>query len=173
MVNLFELQDEKIVLNEICFNSKTLKEVTKVFKKDKNYMKVFLAIFYMTCPDNKRNPYWQLREHEKEEIIMRECGIDFSTDEPVFQEALDFCNKLYSTPTRRLYLASKKGLDNVAEYIENNKIKQGADGNEEIYSGIMMKIAKMNEEFKKLERVHEEEISAALRGGASLAYDEQ
>lgn len=172
MVALFELQDGKIVLNEICYTSKTLKEVMKVFKKKEQYLKVYLVLFYMTCSDNKRNPFWQVREHEKEEIILKECEVDFGLDEPIYQEALDFCTRLYSTPTRRLYLASKKGLDKIAIYIEDTAIKQGEGGNEDVYLDYMMKSAKINEEFKKLERAHDEEVSAALRGGAKLSYDE-
>lgn len=173
MVGLFEVQEGKLTLNEICYTSKTLKEVMKVFKKKENYMKVYLVLFYMTCPDNKRNPYWQLREHEKEEVILKECEVDFSLDEPIYHEAIEYCNKLYSTPTRRIYLAHKKGMDKVATYIEDTAIKQGEEGNEDTYLDYMMKTAKINEEFKKLERVHEEEVSAALRGGASLAYDQK
>lgn len=172
MVDLFHLEDGKIVLTEICYTSTTFKEVMKVFKKDRNFLKVFLALFYMTCPDRKRNPYWDLREHEKEVIIFKECEINFSIDEPVWEEALEFCKKLYTTPTQRLVLAAKKGMDKTAEYLEDTKITSGKDGSDETYFSLMGRLSKISQEFQQLQKIHEEEVQAAIRGGGELSYDE-
>lgn len=172
MVNLFELVEDKVVLTEICYTSKTFKEVMKVFKKDKNYMKVFQVLFYLTCPDKKRNPYWDLREDEKEAFIIKEADINFSIDEPIWEEALEYCRKLYETPHRRIYLAGKTGLDKLADYLKDTKITTGNDGNDEIYMNTMSRLGKITTEFAQLQKIHDEEVTSALRGGAQASYDE-
>lgn len=173
MVSLFELQDGKIVLTEICFTSKTFKEVMRVFKKNKNYEKTFLILFYMTCPDKTRNPYWEVQEAEKETLIIKECEIDFSLDEPIYEEALIFCRKLYSTPHTRLYESGKIGMDKIADYLKDTQLtKESNDDAKELYMNMMGRLGKLSEDFSKLKKVHDEEVRAALRGGAKMAYDE-
>ncbi len=173
MVDLFELQDEKIVLTEICYTNKTFKEVMRVFKKNKNYIQVFQVLFYMTCPDKRRNPYWDLNEAIKEGVILRENALDFSLDEPIWEEALALCHELYKTPKKRLYLAGKIGMDNVADFLTDNKLKMGADKDNEIYSMWMNKLGRISEEFSKLEKAFDEEVLSAIRGGQEESYDEK
>lgn len=172
MVSLFELQDGKIVLTEICYTNKTFKEVMKVFKKDKNYMKVFLILFYLTCPDKKRNPYWDLQEHEKEEVIFRECELDFSIDEPAYLEALKLCEELYKTPMKRFFLDCKIGLEKQGEYLRNTKITFGRDGNDTTYLGTLKSMGAITQQFVQVQKMHDEELGAALRGGGEQSYDE-
>ena len=45
------------------------------------YMSVYLYIFYMTCPDPDMNPFFNMPEHEKEELIIDEINL---TESPKF-----------------------------------------------------------------------------------------
>lgn len=171
-VELFKIQDGKIVLNEICYTSKTLKDVVEVFKDNDNYMKVFTFLFYMYCPHPNKNPYVNVPEHEKEDLLIHECEIDFSLDEPVFEAAKVYCEKLYLTPTRRFYLDCKVGLEKQGTYLRDTKITTGRDGNDTTYLATLKAVGAINDQFAKVEKAYEAELQAAVRGGGQKAYDE-
>lgn len=172
MVSLFELQDGKIILNEICYTSKTLKEIQKVFKKDKNYMKVYTYLFYLTCPDKKKNPFWDIAESEKEEFLSHECEIDFSLDEPAFNAAREFCEKLYTTPTKRFFLDCKIGIEKQGEYLRKTTITFGRDGNDSTYLAALKSMGSISSQFAQVQKMFDDEVGSSLRGGGEASYDE-
>lgn len=171
-VKFLELQDGKVVLTEICYTSKTLKEVIRVFKKDKNYMKVFNFLFHLYCPDPLRNPFLNVPEHEKEDMLMREFEIDFSLDEDVFELAKKFTEKIFTTPTRRFYLDCKVGLEKQGEYLRETQISTGRDGNDTTYLATLKAVGVINDQFAKVEKAYEAELKASVRGGSERSYDE-
>lgn len=173
MVDLFEIQDGKVIPSVICYSSKTLKEVMKVFKKDKNYLKVYTALFYLTCPDKKRNPYWDLPENEKEEVVLKEAEINFSLDEKSYVDALAFCEKLYNTPTKRFFLDVKIGMEKQGAYLREAKITPGRDGSDTAYLGMLKSAGTIADQFLKVQKITDEEVGAAIRGGHAISYDEE
>ena len=171
-IDLFKLQDGKIVLTEICYTAKTLKDVMEAFKEEKDYMKVFTFLFYLYCPHPTKNPYVNVPEHEKEELLIRECEIDFSLDEPAFDAAKVYCEKLYLTPTRRFYLDCKVGLEKQGDYLRTTKITTGRDGNDTTYLATLKSVGAINDQFAKVEKAYEAELQAAVRGGGQKSFDE-
>ena len=43
------------------------------------YLSVYQYIFYMTCPDPDMNPFFNMPEHEREDIVIEEIGFEEST----------------------------------------------------------------------------------------------
>ena len=53
-----------------------------------DYLSVYQYIFYMTCPDPDLNPFFNMAEHEKEDLIIDEIKFKISTEDDQIQHAL-------------------------------------------------------------------------------------
>lgn len=169
MVKIFDVQNKQVVPTEFCYTSKTLRRVMEELPD--TYLKVYQYAFYMTCPNSDLNAYFDVPEDDKEELIIKELEIDFSLDEDIIVECVDFCKKLYQTPTYRAYLGIKNFLDNLADYMATTKLEHGRDGN--ITSGVnaAAKFESIRQSYKGALKDMEEEQKSTVRGGKSLAYD--
>ena len=108
IVKLFDIQNEKVVLTEHCYTLNFLKAIMDEYPN--TYMSVYQYLFYMACPDPEANPFFNLPEHEKEDIIIEEVKLEESTEDPKIRYALDMCTKMYETPTFRAYMGIKKSF---------------------------------------------------------------
>lgn len=108
MVRLFDIQNGKVTATEHCYTLKFLKDIMDEFPQD--HLKIYAYLFYMSCPNPDLNPFFDVPEQDKEEMIMQEVGGDFSSEEEMIQEALHRCKKLYETPTYRAYQGIKIAL---------------------------------------------------------------
>ena len=52
------------------------------------YLSVYLYIFYMTCPDPDMNPFFNMPEHEKEELIIEEIDLEESPEDEAIRNAI-------------------------------------------------------------------------------------
>jgi len=112
IVKLFDIQNSKLVLTEHCYSLPFLKNIMTEYP-DTN-MQVYQYIFYMSCPNPDLNPFFNLPEHEKEDIIIEEIGLEESPEDGKIRYALDMCKKMYETPTYRAYVGIKAMLDRLA-----------------------------------------------------------
>ena len=71
MVKLFEIENGVIIPTEHCDTLDTLKKIKTSYK---DYMQVYLYIFYMTCPNPDQNPFFDVRDTDKEELILSQLG---------------------------------------------------------------------------------------------------
>ena len=69
ITKLFDIQNDKVVVTEHCYTLNFLKEIMDQYPE--TYMSIYQYLFYMTAPDPESNPFFNLPEHEKEDI--REC----------------------------------------------------------------------------------------------------
>ena len=74
IVKLFDIQNSKVVLTEHCYTLPFLRKIMDEYPD--NYMQVYQYIFYLSCPDPDLNPFFNLPEHEKEDIIIEEIGLE-------------------------------------------------------------------------------------------------
>ena len=137
------------------------------------YMKVYSYLFYMTCPDPDLNPFFNLRETDKEDIIIEECKLEDSTEDPKIRYALDMCFKLYETPTFRAYMGIKKALDHMATYMAETQITDGRDGNISQIRAVAKDFDAIRQSFKGAYKDLKDEQQTSVRGGQGLAYDQQ
>ena len=170
MVRLFDIQNGKVVASEHCYTLKFLKDIMERFPD--NYLKIFTYLFYMTCPNPDLNPFFDVPEQDKEEIVLAEADIDFSLDEPEIERALQRCRQLYETPTYRAYQGIKIALDNMATFMATEKPTSGRDGSATALLRIAERFDMVRQSFKGVYRDLQEEQQSTVRGGQNLAYDQ-
>lgn len=170
MIRLFDIQNGKVIPSEHCYTLKFLKDIMDKFPEDA--VKIYTYLFYMTCPNPDMNPFFDVPDYDKEEIIIRECDIDFSLDEAEIAHALNMCKKLYETPTYRAYQGIKIALDNMATFMATEKPTSGRDGSATALLRIAERFDQVRQSFKGVYRDLQEEQQSSVRGGQNLSYDQ-
>jgi len=170
MVKLFDIQNGTVVPTEHCFVLETLKKIYDEYPED--YLSIYAYVFYMTCPNPELNPFFDIIENDKEELILREVNAEFSTEDTAIRDAIKFCEKLYETPTYRAYMGIKQMLDRLARYMENTPIEHGRDGNINSLVNAAAKFEQIRMSFKGAYKDLMEEQKGTARGGQQLAYDQ-
>ena len=169
MIKLFDIQNQSIILTEHCYSLKTLRDIMEFYPD--NHTSIFLYIFYMTCPDPDINPFFDYPDRDKEECILKEVSADFSTEDELIIDGLEFCRKLYETPTLRAYNGIKKMLDKIADYMSNSEITEGRDGNGTFILRAAKDFDSIRQSFKSTLKDLEEEQSS-IRGNKNIGYDQ-
>ena len=169
MVRLFDIQNGQVVPSEHCYTLKTLSDIIVEYPLD--YMKVYAYVFYMTCPNPDLNPFFDVPESDKEELILAEIDAEFSTDDDAIVDAIKFCEKLYQTPTYRAYMGMKSMVERLGKYMETTEIEHGRDGNITALINAAAKFDQIRQSFKATYRDLQDEQQSQVRGGQNLAYD--
>lgn len=170
LAKLFDVQNGKVIPSEHCYSIKSLKNIMD--KYPDTYMSVYLFIFYMTCPDPDMNPFFNIPEHEKEELIIDEIELEESPEDESIINALKLCEDLYHTPTYRAYKGIKTMLDRLARYMEKTQIEHGRDGNLTALVNTAAKFDSIRQSFKGAYNDMKDEQKSQVRGGQGLAYDQ-
>ena len=169
-IKLFDIQNGVVVPSEHCYTLGTLKDLMEKYPED--YLKVYQYLFYMTCPNPDLNPFFNLLDAEKEEIILNEISAEFSSEDEGIPAAIRFCQKLYESPTMRAYGGIKKALDNIASYMNNTTITDGRDGNINQIRAMAKDFDAIRQSYKGALRDLQDEQKSHVRGGQGLAYDQ-
>jgi hypothetical protein len=170
MVKIFDLQNGVVVPTEHCYTLNFLKRIMDEYPD--NYMTIYMYLFYMTCPNPDMNPFFDTPENEKEELIISQLNVDFSTEDDAILAALELCKKLYETPTYRAFMGIKHMLDRLAKYMETTTIEHGRDGNINSLVNAAAKFEQIRISFKGAYKDLMEEQKSQVRGGQHLAYDQ-
>lgn len=170
MIRLFDVQNGKVTPSEHCYTLKFLKDIMDSYPDD--HLKIYTYLFYMTCPNPDMNPFFDIPEIDKEEIILKEIDAEFSVEDDLIFNALKMCEKMYQTPTYRAYMGIKITLDNLAKVLATEVPSFGRDGS----AATLLRIAKdfdgVRQSFKGVYRDLMEEQQSSVRGGQNLAYDQ-
>nr|QPI16330.1 MAG: hypothetical protein NIOZUU157_00220 [Virus NIOZ-UU157] len=170
LVKLFDVQNGKVIPSEHCYSLKSLKIIME--KYPDTYLSVYLYIFYMTCPDPDMNPFFNVPEHEKEDIIIEEVVLEESPEDEEIRNAVEMCKEMYQTPTFRAYKGIKSMLDRLARYMETTSIEHGRDGNLTSLVNTAAKFDQIRQSFKGAYNDMKDEQKSQVRGGQGLAYDQ-
>ena len=170
LIKLFDIQNNKVVPTEHCYVLKSLKIIMDNYPD--TYLSIYQYIFYMTCPDPDMNPFFNVPEHEKEDIIIEEIGLEESPENEEIRKAIDTCKTLYQTPTYRAYKGIKTMLDRLAKYMEQTQIEHGRDGNLTALVNTAAKFDQIRQSFKGAYNDMKDEQKSQVRGGQGLAYDQ-
>jgi hypothetical protein len=170
IVKLFDIQNGKVIPTEHCYTLNFLKDLMEEYPD--TYMSIYQYLFYMSCPNPDLNPFFNLPEHEKEDIIVEEVSLEESTEDSKIRYSLDMCKKLYETPTYRAYVGIKSMLDRLARYMETTQIEHGRDGNINSLVNAAAKFEQIRNSYKGAFSDMKEEQESQVRGGAGLAYDQ-
>ena len=170
MVRLFDILNGKVIPSEHCYTLASLKKIIEEYPQE--YSRVYAYIFYMTCPNPDLNPFFDVPEQDKEELILQEIEADFSTDDEAIADAIKLCQKMYQTPTYRAYQGIKIALDNMATFMATEKPTSGRDGSATALLRIAERFDMVRQSFKGVYRDLQEEQQSTVRGGQNLAYDQ-
>ena len=170
LIRLFDIQNSKVVPTEHCYALPFLNVIMEEYPN--SYLQVYQYIFYISCPNPDMNPFFNLPEHEKEDIIIEEIKLEESPEDGKIRYALDMCKKLYETPTYRAYVGIKSMLDRLAKYMEVTAIEHGRDGNINSMVNAAAKFEQIRHSYKGAFTDMKQEQESSVRGGAGLAYDQ-
>jgi hypothetical protein len=169
MIRLFDVSNGVIIPTEHCINLRFLKKIMTEYPN--NYMKIYSYLFYMCCPDPELNPFFHLKDVEKEDFILQELEADFSTEDDTIHFALQQTQRLYETETSRAYRGIKTMLDNLSDYMYGSTITDGKDGNITQQVNAAAKFDGLRQSYKGVFKDLMEEQKSTVRGGKKLAYD--
>jgi hypothetical protein len=170
-IKLFEVENGVVKPTEHCYTINWLHDI--MINYPDNHLKVYAYIFYMTCPNPELNPFFNVPEDDKEDIIVNSIGMDVSTDGDLIINAIQKCLTLYTTPTLRAYNGIAKMLDNLSHYMETANITAGRDGNINSLIAAAKNFQAIRESFKGvLKDLEAEQSKTSVRGGQNLGYDQ-
>lgn len=165
-IRIFEIDEKKkISISEHTLLVPELKALIDKYPADP--MPVLTYVYFMTVPDS---PYAYLPEDEKEAYVLADVGGNFLLDDPLIEEAIIKLQKLYETPTASIHKAAKKNLERMIKDLADKEITYGKDGNADHMYKLQTGLAKIMDNFKKLEKMVEEEQKIALRGKAKAGF---
>jgi hypothetical protein len=169
IIRLFDVQNGVVIPTEHCYTLKALKDIMDNYPDD--HLKIYLYLFYMTCPNPDLNPFFHTPEIDKENIILQEIQAEFSPEDEDIFVALKFCQRMYETPTSRAYKGMSSMLDRLARYMETTTITAGRDGNINSLVAAAKNFDQIRASFKGVYKDLQDEQSSKVRGGQGLAYD--
>ena len=170
IVKLFDIQNGKEIPTEHCYTLKALKMVMENYPDD--YIKIYQYLFYMTCPNPDLNPFFYTPDLDKESLILEQIDAEFSTEDQDIFIALQFCQRMYETPTSRAYKGIASMLDRLGRYMETTPITHGRDGNITALVNAAKNYEAIRASFKGAYKDLQEEQSSRVRGGIGMAYDQ-
>lgn len=170
MIRLFDISNGKVIPTEHCYTLKFLKDIMDEYPDD--HLKIYSYLFYMTCPNPDMNPFFDIPETDKEELILKEIDAEFSVEDDLIIRGLKMCEKMYQTPTYRAYLGIKIFLDNMAKSMATEQLTFGRDGSSPALLRMAEKYDGVRQSFKGVYRDLMEEQQSSVRGGQNLAYDQ-
>jgi hypothetical protein len=169
IVKLFDIQNGKVIPTEHCHTLKALKDLMDSYPDD--YLKIYQYLFYMTCPNPDMNPFFHTPDMDKENLIMDQIEAEFSPEDTEIYRALQFCQRMYETPTSRAYKGIASMLDRLGRYMETTPISHGRDGNITALVNAAKNYEAIRQSFKGAYKDLQEEQQSKVRGGQGLAYD--
>jgi len=175
LVKLFDIQNGTVIPSEHSYTLNFLKVIREEYPEE--HLDIYAYLFYMTCPNPDMNPFFNIPDRDKEDLILRELRTgkefsDFDTDEKIIQDALKNCTLLYETPTYRAYKGIASMLDRLADYMMRTPIEHGRDGNINQIVNAAAKFEQIRNSFKGAYSDLQEEQKSSVRGGQNLSYDQ-
>jgi hypothetical protein len=170
-IKLFEVENGVVKATEHCHTIKWLQDI--MINYPDTYLKIYTYIFYLTCPNPELNPFFNVPEDDKEDLILEAVGVDIPTDGALIVNAIRKCTELYTTPTLRAYNGISKMLDKLSYYMETAPITAGRDGNINSLLAAAKNFQAIRESFKGvLKDLEAEQSKTSVRGGQNLGYDQ-
>ncbi len=170
MIKLFDIENGQVIPSEHCYTLRDLKVIMDEYPEE--YVNVYAYLFYMTCPNPDLNPFFDVPENEKEDLILAQLNVCFSPEDEVIINAKNLCKTLYETPTFRAYMGIKGMLERLSRYMEVTDISDGRDGNINSIVNAAAKFENIRLSFRGAYKDLMEEQKSQVRGGQNLSYDQ-
>jgi hypothetical protein len=168
MIDVFTVENGKVVLNLNCLLVPELKIVSEKYKGDLN---PFTFIHYMTHADS---PYKEYEEAAKIQLLYKEYPGKYKVTDLEIINAIDRLKAFYDSDTiLRLYNSVKVLADKMAIYAETMIITDSKDdSNVQHGMRLLEKITPIMRQLRDARAIRDEEINKT-RGKVELSYDQQ
>ena len=78
IIKLFDIENGVVVPTEHCYTLKALKDDMDEYPEE--HLKIYLYLFYMSCPNPDLNPFFYTPEMDKEDLILKQIDSDLSKE---------------------------------------------------------------------------------------------
>lgn len=172
-INLFAVSNGKATITDHCYTNVYLKNIIDKYGKE-NAVKIFTVFQYMADLDSDTNPYANISEIEKLEVIIRACApnlpIDIDWNDEEMEEGIELTRKMFETGGYRAYLAIKTLRDKLTEAIQEAQVSvYKEDGNVNELNKALAMYETINEATKKAYIEFEAENGSVQRKGGRKA----
>lgn len=172
-VKLFDVRDGKAFITDHCYTNVYLNKIIKDYGKP-NAVKIFTVFQYVADLNPDTNPYAEISELEKLEVVIRACAPDLPDsidwNDEVFEEGIELTRKMFETGTYRAYLALKGLRDKLTEEIQLVTISlYKEDGNVGELNKALAMYESINEATRKAFSEFEAENGSVQRKGGRKA----
>lgn len=172
-VNLFNITNGKATITDHCYTNAYFNSIIETYGKA-DAVKIFTVFQYMADLNPDTNPYANLSEIEKLEVVVRACApnlpLTVDWDDETLQEGIEITRKLFETGTYRAYLAIKTLRDRLTKTIETAQTSVSRDdGNMGELSKALAMFETMNESARKAFSEFEAENGTVQRKGGRKA----
>lgn len=167
---IFNIENGEVIINEHILNIPVLKAV-KDFYKDP--MPAFRYLRYRYDP---KSPYCDEPEDLKDELVMRDFPGEYTLEDLVMINAIEWLNERYITPVYRYFLDNKRLMEKIGAAGRDEGITFGRDGNFAAMQRQLQTVGKTIIEFRQLEKVVEQELEEMSKskniGSKKSGFDE-
>lgn len=171
LINLFDVENRKVIPGQACYLLPWLKKVMDDFPE--HYLQAYAYIFFTTCPDGTLNPYVNINEEDREDLVIADLKpLNFSLEHSTIIDAIKRCIGLYETPTLRAQKGAKIMLDQMADELRTRKMSYGRDGNANDLRAIMDKMPVYLKNYMEIENLLKEE-QAKVKGNRVVPYHQK
>jgi len=172
-IKLFDIKNGRATITEHCYTNAYYSEIIKTYGEF-NAVKIFTVFQYMADLNPETNPYANLSEIEKQEVIIRstcpDLPLSIDWDDEVIQEGIELTRKLFETGAYRAYLAIKGLRDKLTEAIQEAQVSvYKEDGNVGELNKALQMYETINESTKKAFSEFEAENGTVQRKGGRKA----
>lgn len=168
---IFDIENGEVIINEHILNIPVLRAIKDYYK---NPLPAFKYLRYRYDP---KSPYCDEPESDKDEIVLREFPGEYTLEDQVMIDAIDWLIARFVTPTYRYFLDNKRLMEKIGEAGRNEEITFGRDGNFAAMQRQLGTVGKTITEFKQLEKVVEQELEemnkSKNRGDHESGYGEK
>lgn len=167
MDKIFDIENERVVINENCLLIPELSVIAEAYGGDIN---PFCYVHYMT---DLNSPYYYSDKDFQSELVYKSFPGNYKPTDKIICDAVNF---LYDYRVKRntiirLWEAGKAMVDKLADYLLTTEIDDSREsGNITNILRTIEKIDKTIANFTKLEKAKLEQ-EAATRGNQELGYD--
>ena len=127
---LFEIKNGRATITDHCYTNVYFKTIIDTFG-EMDAVKIFTVFQYMADLNPETNPYVDVSEVEKLEVVIRACAPDLPLEvdwnDETFEEGIELTRKMFETGTYRAYLALKTVRDRLTDEMNSVSISMYKD----------------------------------------------
>ena len=161
-IRIFDVENGIVKINEHCLLIPKLRDVIDFYPDP---IPALCFIYYMCDPTS---PYYNFEESIKETIILDAYPGDYTSEDEIIIEAIGNVKEFFKTPLQDFLIECKAELHRMIQYLKNNPISSGRDGDLTERFRIIKEAGKIAESYSSLEKQAKDQLKQRLRGNGEI-----